>query len=851
MLVKIPELSLVLLVGPSGAGKSAFARAQFRATEVLSSDACRAMVSDDETNQAATGDAFDVLHYIAGKRLARGHLTVIDATNVHPESRRSLIALAREHHFLVTAIVFNLPERLCVERNAGRPDRQIGRHVIQRQIRQLASSLPKLRREGVHQVITLSSEEEVAAFRWERQPLWNNKSGEHGPFDIIGDVHGCFDELRALVDQLGYRITQEASATYHVRHPQGRRLVFLGDLVDRGPKIAEVLRLVMDAVADGVALCVPGNHEAKLLRKLKGQRVTVSHGLQESLEQLDRESPIFREQVQRFLDGLVSHYVLDGGQLVVAHAGLPESMHGRGSAKVREFALYGETTGETDAFGLPIRYHWASDYRGQATVVYGHTPVPRAQWLNHTINIDTGCVFGGQLTALRYPEKELVEVAAFLTYYDPVRPLELGRASALTAQQEQDAVLNIAEILGKRRVYTNLLGEVTVPEENAEAAIEVLSRYAANPKWLIYLPPTMSPAETSDQVDTLEHPEQAFAYFQKQGVAEVVCQQKHMGSRGVIVVCRDGQAAERRFGVEQAVGMVYTRTGRRFFEDRALEAAVLERVRLAAETAGLFDQLQSDWLLLDAEVMPWSLKAEDLLKRQYAAVGRAAQIGLSAVDGVLAHAERRGLAVSELRSQFAERRDRADRFIAAYRRYVWPVASLADLKIAPFHLLASEGAVHIDRDHLWHLAWLRRLAAADPELLQATPTLRVAVDDPMRVAEGVQWWEDLTGQGQEGIVVKPLAFLAKNSQGKLVQPAIKVRGREYLRIIYGPDYTAANHLERLRQRGLAAKRALALREFALGVEALHRFVTHEPLGRIHECVHAILSLESQPVDPRL
>src|SRR5262249_18337502 len=196
----------------------------------------------------------------------------------------------------------------------------------------------------------------------------------------------------------------------------------VGDLVDRGPRIADTLKTVMAMSRTGGALCVPGNHDVKLKRKLGGRDVTVSHGLDLTLAELDRESADIRADVQKFLDALVSHYVFDDGRLVVAHAGMKEEMQGRGSAKVRDFALFGETTGETDEFGLPIRYNWAAEYRGRATVVYGHTPVPEPEWLNRTINIDTGCVFGGRLTALRWPEKEMISVPARQTYANPQRP---------------------------------------------------------------------------------------------------------------------------------------------------------------------------------------------------------------------------------------------------------------------------------------------------------------------------------------------------------------------------------------------------------------------------------------------
>ena len=278
----------------------------------------------------------------------------------------------------------------------------------------------------------------------------------------------------------------------------------------------------------------------------------------------------------------MSHYVLDGGKLVVAHAGMKQEMQGRGSGKVRDFALYGETTGETDEFGLPVRHDWASEYRGAAMVVYGHTPVPEPEWLNRTVNIDTGCVFGGKLTALRYPEKEFVSVPAARTYCEPARPFlpPEEQAPALSAQQAHDQVLDAEDVLGKRIVPTRLRGNVTIREENAAAALEVMSRFAADPRWLIYLPPTMSPCETSGEPGLLEHPAEAFAYYRSQGAPQVVCEEKHMGSRAVVVACRDEAAARERFGVTTGeLGIVTTRTGRRFFNDADLERRFLDRVR--------------------------------------------------------------------------------------------------------------------------------------------------------------------------------------------------------------------------------------------------------------------------------
>ena len=854
MTLTLPELSLVVLIGPSGSGKSTFARKHFQPTEVLSSDFCRALVSDDENDQAATADAFEVLHFVAAKRLAAGRLTVVDATNVQREARKPLVALARQFHCLPAAIVLNLPEKLCLERNVGRPNRSFGPHVVRQQRQQLRRSLRHLKQEGFRYVHILQSPEEVDAAVVERQPLWSNLRAEHGPFDIIGDVHGCLDELLALLRRLGYEIAGEpGSASCQARHPDGRKAIFLGDLVDRGPGIPGVLRLVMAMVEAGVALCVPGNHDLKLVRKLQGRDVQITHGLADSLRQLEPEPEEFRERVAAFLSDLVSHYVLDDGKLVAAHAGMKQEMQGRASGKVREFALYGETTGETDEFGLPVRCNWAADYRGKAAVVYGHAATPHAEWLNRTINIDTGCVYGGSLTALRYPEGELVAVPAARVYCEPSERFaaESQAVPALTAQQRSDDLLDIDELLGKRMLSTRLRQSVTIRAEQATAALEVMSRFAADPRWLIYLPPTMSPCETSREPSLLEHPAEAFAHYRRDGVPRVVCEEKHMGSRAVVVACRGPQAARKRFGVPEGnAGICYTRTGRRFFNDPAVEAELLARLGTAMETSGLWDELQTEWVCLDCELMPWSAKAQELLRTQYAATGCAARAALAEALGALRAAAQAGAEVAPLLGRCQARAEMAGQYVEAYRRYCWPVHSIADLKLAPFHLLASEGAVHTGRDHVWHMETLARLCQAGQGVLLATQFRLVDVTEPASEAEGVRWWEELTARGGEGMVVKPLDFVAKGPRG-LVQPALKCRGREYLRIIYGPDYTAPENLERLRPRGLGTKRSLALRELALGIEALERFVRREPLRRVHECVFAILALESEPVDPRL
>ncbi|MBE9561697.1 MAG: AAA family ATPase [Proteobacteria bacterium] len=415
MEIKIPELSLVLLIGVSSSGKSTFAKQHFKKTEVLSSDNCRAMIADNAVDQSVTKEAFSVLHFIAAKRLAIGKLTVIDATNVQSKARRSLLRLAKKYHVTTLAIVFNLPEKLCQTRKQQRPDRNFGLEIIQKQHYDLQYSLRNLKHEGFKQITILNSIAKIDKSEIKLIPLACNMRDVTGPFDIIGDIHGCFDELLILLQKLGYQ-TQFSNSKYTVIHPQGRKVIFLGDLVDRGPKIPQVLQLIMDMVTTGNAFCIKGNHDIKLLRTLKGHDTKLIHGLAESIQQLQTTSVNFHNQVIEFISNLSEHYVFDAGKLVVAHAGLPEELQGRNTGKVFEFALYGKVIGR-DETGLPIRYNWAADYKGLAMVVYGHTPVLNSQWINNTICIDTGCVFGGKLTALRYPEKELVTTTAKQIYY--------------------------------------------------------------------------------------------------------------------------------------------------------------------------------------------------------------------------------------------------------------------------------------------------------------------------------------------------------------------------------------------------------------------------------------------------
>jgi protein phosphatase len=417
-ILAIPSPSLVVMVGAAGSGKSSFCARNFLPTQVVSSDACRAMLADDPGDQKVSAAAFSLAYGITEERLRLRRLTVLDATNVESGARRNLLRIAARHHLPSVAIILALPTAVCRRQNGGRDGRRVGARVIARQADRLRADLPALRAEGFSGLHILRTAREAATARVRETPLACDRSNDPGPFDIIGDVHGCAGELRTLLARLGYR---RPTARVAFRHAGGRRAVLLGDLVDRGPRIVEAARIAMRMVEAGSALCVIGNHDADLLHCLREGTDPESLGTDRSIRQIGALPTATRRRfVQRFgefVASLPDHLVLDGGRLVVAHAGLRQDLIGRQSDEVRRLALHGATTGAIDRYGLAVRTRWAATYRGSALVVYGHTPVPAPEWLNNTVNIDTGCVYGGTLTALRYPGLEFVSVPSGRVYY--------------------------------------------------------------------------------------------------------------------------------------------------------------------------------------------------------------------------------------------------------------------------------------------------------------------------------------------------------------------------------------------------------------------------------------------------
>lgn len=843
--ITLNELGLVLLVGPTGAGKTSLASRLFAPHECVSLDACRALVSGDPEDQSATRDASDVAERIIEARLRRRLLTVVDATNVRHEDRQRWIAVAERTHSIVTAIVLDPGMSFCHKHARKREGTRYNPKAVEQHHTLLARDKRKLGKAfGIRNAVWLSSPEEIESATVVRRRSFNDLRHITDPLDVIGDIHGMTDELEALLAKLGWSVAWSGECedrAVTLSHPENRKLVFVGDAVDRGPRSLDALRIMRSAVESGLGYAVASNHDARISRWLRGQTVSEGGGVETTQAEFDDLSEGFRVSMGEFLDALPAHYVFDGGNLVVAHAGIEESMILGASKAMREFAVYGPKT-PPDADGKSERVDWAKDYRGKASVVYGHVACDEAVWFKNTICIDTAAVYGGELTALRWPEKTLVSVKASHAYAETDKPL--------FSRKDNRGFLEIshADVTGKKYIETSLARRITVEADQMGAAMETLSRFTIDPRLLVYLPPTMSPVESSGIDGFLEHPHQAFDYYRSAGQENVVVETKHMGSRAHILVCRDAAAARARFHTDDDhIGHIWTRNGNPFFKD-ADRRAVLERVALSASP--LFDELKSDWLLLDAEIMPWNTKAATLIRDQYAPTGKAAQIGTGLVIEALTRFARRGVAdVDGQLRHFHARLDNAQAFDKVWRGYSWETPTIDELRVAPFHVLASEGRVHSRERHSTHMRWIDMIVGRDA-IMAKTDFTEVSLSDPKALDAVTDKWLHDTGKGAEGIVVKPHSFTVMGER-EMIQPALKVRGRDYLRIIYGVDYDLPDNLVRLRERATKSKRARAMREHALGVEALDRLVRREPLRRIHECVAAIIGLESDPSDPRL
>lgn len=862
----LPHAGIVLLIGPSNSGKTTMLNhlqqtGVLLPSEIVSSDQFRVLVGDveyielsnhskDEQEvlngeyQGISQKAFEVMTELIAGRCILGKLTIVDATHLWPEDRKKYINLAAKNHVPVQAIALDIPETTLLERDRQRTIPR-GRNRIKQQVRAFRNNLHSLKTEGFQGVTILNElESQEVTFERSENPLF--KEVGMG-LDFIGDIHGCYSEFIQLLEALGYQADKEGLYT----HPQGRRLVSVGDVLSRGPDSLACLEFFCLHVERGLAYMVDSNHGWKIARWLLGRNVELGHGDEQILKEFeDYESKQGREaadqlkdKVKNLLLSAPSHLIFrqnEIGVIVAVHAGIRDRYIGKQSKRISDFCRYGDTDGFGEN-GKPIRKDWFNNHLSGEIIIWGHDPRPQPLEINNTINIDQGVVFGGRLTAYRYPEKTFAAVPALSDYaQDPDSFLNLAR-------KERFNPPNIQNYLKGYSVTTELHGEVKVKGEYVKAVIEDISHYTIPLEELVYIPPTMSPApDPSSLAEYLEHPREAFRYYRNKGINTMIAEKKHMGSRGILLLFKDREAGANYVGTP-LLGIVYTRTGRAFFE-RELADKVIEQLHGDLTQGEYFTRHKTDFVLLDTEILPWNLKAKELISSQYAHVSEVALQDRQKLVEKLALAKINGWNVEAWLAEFKMKEKNAVVFRDVFQNYCWDTQGVQGIKIAPFHILAHQGKTYFEQPHLWHMEQCNALSELSSLLVKTEFKI---INDEMSEQEAIRWWEEMTENGHEGFVVKPETFIARNEKGWLMQPAIKVRGRKYLHIIYGMDYLQPENLMRLKQRDVRRKQRHALMEFALGVEGIKRFVSEESLARIHECVLATLSLETEPVDPRL
>lgn len=863
MRIGLPHAGIVLLVGPSNSGKSTFLaklveQNEILPSEIVSSDDFRIAVSDKEfigwrdrpqdeaaalmdEYQEISKEAFAVMDGVIEARCRLNKTVFVDATHLWAEDRHKYIGLAKKNHVPITAIVFDLPERVLLDRDESR-DNPRGKRRIKQQFQVFRNEKRSVKKEGFASVYTIKDPEDVEIFRHSNPIEVDVAAG----IDLIGDIHGCFSEFIQLLTKLGYQENPDGLYT----HPEGRRFVSVGDVMSRGPESIKTMRFFHRHIQQGLAYMVDSNHGWKIARWLDGRDVTLSHGDEKVEEEFGRfekdegsEQVLeLKRQLKELLLNAPSHLIFQKNGVAVlacAHAGIKDEFIGKESDAISDFCRYGDTGG-IDANGKLIRNDWTVSHANRLLIVWGHDPKPKPLLINNTINIDQGVVFGGELTAYRFPERDFVSVKVQQDYSgDAENPLKEWERNRLNPP-------NIGKFLHGYSVLTEEMGEVKIPQEVVKPAIDAVSLFTVPIEQLVYILPTMSPTPKPSPLDGyLEHPKEAIEYFRSNGIQTMIAEKKHMGSRAILFLFKDKEAAEKHTGIP-TLGTIYTRTGKRFF-DAATEEKMVGQLVEELHRMDYFDTHETEYVLFDAEIMPWNLKAKELISNQYAHVAENAIVDRMLLTEKLAAAAKTNEGLSGWLEEYEQKLENAETFQDVFQKYCWEVESLQSIEIAPFHVLAHSGRVFFDKPHTWHMDMNRQLAGGSDLFVE---TEFKVITSEASEQEVIAWWEAITEDGHEGIIIKPEFYIPRH-KGKLLQPAIKVRGRKYLSIIYGMDYLEPQNLSRLKNRNTGKKQKMALKEFALGVEGLIRYQNGESIERVHECVLGTLAMESDPVDPRL
>lgn len=860
----LPYAGIVLLVGPSNSGKSTLLKqliekGQILPSEIVSSDEFRVLVSDvefidwkqrpnDEAEslndqyQRISAEAFSLMDALIETRCRLNKLTFVDATHLYPEDRKRYISIAKNNHVPIVSVVLDVDQNVILERDKSRKNPR-GNRRIKQQFQVFKREKRFIKKEGYLAAYFISDTSNVEFIRRNNNPI---ELDVGNGIDIIGDIHGCYDEMIHILEKLGY----EKNAEHYYVHPKGRRFLSLGDIMSRGPKSLQTMEFFLRHVNEGLAYMIDSNHGWKIARWLDGRKVTLSHGdecVEEEIRQFEEKFgkenvEQLKQKLKKFLHKAPSHYVLTKNgipTLVCTHAGIKDEFIGKQSYDISDFCRYGDNEG-LDETGRPIRKDWTIHHKTSTLIVWGHDPKPKPLIINNTINIDQGAVFGGELTAFRYPEKEFVSIQAEKDYSN-------GKNNPLIELKKKrlDSP-NIAKYINGYSVLTDVIGEIQIPKEYAIPSIDMVSHFTVPIEELVYIPPTMSPAPAPSSLENyLEHPREVIDYYRSMGIERMVAEKKHMGSRGILFLFKDKEAGLKYVGRE-TLGTIYTRTGRRFFNEET-EFKIISRIHKGLTASNYFTKYGTEFILLDAEIMPWNLKAKELISSQYAHVSENAILDRSLLKNKIESAMGKNEDLKIWFKEYEDKLDNARVFRDVFQKYCWEINDIDQIQIAPFHLLAHSRETFFDKPHTWHMEMNKEFSKMENLFVE---TEYMIIDNAASEEEAIKWWDAITSDGHEGIVIKPEAFIS-TSKGKLVQPAVKVRGRKYLNIIYGMDYLQPENLKRLKKRNVGKKQKLALKEFALGVEGIQRFVNGESIERVHECVLGTLAMESNPVDPRL
>ncbi|MGD6944195.1 AAA family ATPase [Cytobacillus gottheilii] len=861
MNISFPVGCIALLIGPSGSGKTTLLsnwieKGYIKSSEKVSSDDFRVLVGDTEyidysNRSKAESDglfneyqkisqaAFKLLDQTVEARARLNNVTIVDATNLYSDDRKRYIEMASRQHVPIIAIVLDIKEDTLISRDSVRKDPR-GKKRIKQQYSTFKREKRFLKNEGYTRVYYMKEEDQqnITINREQNKLTLDVAAG----LDIIGDIHGCYDEMIQLLEKLNYKQNEEG---YYV-HEEGRKLLSIGDVMSRGPKSLVTMVFWLRHIQAGYAYMIDSNHGWKIARWLDGRKVTLSHGDEKVEEEFNayaeekgmQAAEALKAELKHLLLHAPSHYVLQQNGVNVAvctHAGIKDHYIGKSSKRISDFCRYGDTDG-VDERGKPIRKDWFIHHHSSELIIWGHDPKPKPLIVGHTINIDQGAVFGGELTALRFPERQFLSVEAQHDFSGT------DQNPLIEWKKKRFAPPNISKFINGYTVSPEHIKEIMVGGDYVKPAIDDMSHFTIPIEQLIYIPPTMTPPPAASSLDNyLEHPREAIQYYRKHGVQRMIAEKKHMGSRAILHIFKNTDAGKLSFGYP-SLGVIYSRAGRRFFNQEA-ETKIL--TQLSEELQPYFEKYQTDYVLLDAEIMPWNLKAKELISKQYAHVAEHAILDRKKLLSKLQKAEHPETKIWQ--EQYEQKLENAITFQNVFQKYCWDLHDLAEISIAPFHVLAHSSSEFFDRTHEWHMKQNQELAQLSKLF---TVTEYKMIDDEQSEEEAISWWESMTEDGHEGIVIKPEHFMAKE-KGKLLQPAIKVRGQKYLHIIYGIDYLEPANLKRLKERNTNKKQRNALKEFALSMESVKRFIAGESVERVHECVLASLALEAEQIDPRL